>query len=160
MTTITISGGFEADLRETGDVSLQGTFEKLKQTHFGGNLPEVSVFAVTRFKHPTEEMVHAFALKTEESPELRDIGTPWAILIHENYCALPGLAQYLLHEMTHVLLPNENPFHSAHFWATLREKWMLDLNLVMGVGLNGDEIPSGLTKEILSLTKVCHLFGL
>ncbi len=160
ITKITMLGGFEADVRAKGSGSIQVVCDKLNATHFGGVLPAISTFAITRFQHPTKNPLHAIALRTEESPELTGIEIPWAILIHENYCDLPEVAQLLLHEMTHILLPDENPFHSARFWATLREKWMLDMELVLGVGLNADEAPTGLTKEILGLTRLCQLFGI
>lgn len=158
MTMITTSDGFEADLCEKSSGPLQAVCEKLNQTHFGGALPEILVLAVTRFKHPTTDVVHAITLRTKEIPELNGLEAPWVILIHENHCILPDVAQYLLHEMTHVLLPDEDPFHSARFWATLREKWMLDMDLILGVGLNKDEAPSGLTKEILDLANLSRSY--
>jgi len=61
--------------------------------------------------------------------------------------------------MTHVYLPDEQPHHSEKFWNTLREKWLLDADLVLGVGLNGDETPKGLTKELLDQTSILRLWG-
>ena len=82
------------------------------------------------------------------------------ILIHETYCDLPFVAQLMLHEMTHVLLPDENPYHSEKFWSTLRSKWLIDLDLVLGVGLNGDEEPSGLAGQLLDATSIHRQLGL
>ena len=159
MTQVTTPEGFEADLKDGGDYSLQVICDKLNETHFGGGLPPISVFAVSRFKHPTIDPLRAITLKTNEVPDLKGLGTPWVVLIHEKFCQLPELAQMLLHEMTHILLPDETPYHSEKFWATLRDKWEQDFELILGVGLNGDETPSGLTKELLDATAVYRRFG-
>jgi hypothetical protein len=151
--------GFSADVIEQGDFSLQVICDRLNQTHFSGTLPLISVHAVSSFKHSTQEVLHAITFKVEELPDFRPLGRPWVILIHKEHTAFPEVAQLLLHEMTHVLLPDENPYHSQTFWATLREKWMLDLDLLLGVGLNGDERPSGLTKELLDATSIYRDFG-
>jgi hypothetical protein len=160
MISLITPDGLEADILSGGDASLQSDCDTLNRTHFGGALPPITVSAVSRFKHTTVDPIQAITLKTDEVPELRGLGTLWLILIHEKYCELPFVAQLLLHEMTHVLLPDEKPYHSEKFWATLREKWLIDLNLVLGVGLNGDETPSGLTKQLLDGTSFLHYLGL
>ena len=160
MISFTTPEGFEADLVNGGDASLQVFCDKLNQTHFAGNLPPVSAFAASRLKHPSISPLQAITFKTEEAPDLKGLGTPWLILVHENYCEFPFVVQLLLHEMTHVLLPDENPYHSEKFWATLLAKWLLDSNLVLGVGLNGDEKCSGLTKQLLDATAVHRALGL
>jgi hypothetical protein len=157
---VTTTEGFEAEIVEQGACSLQVICDKLNQTHFSGNLPAISALAVSTFKHPTLQRLNAITLKIEECPALKFCGTDWVILVHQRYCGLPEIAQLLLHEMTHVSLPDEDPYHSPRFWTTLKEKWLLDLDLVLGVGLNGDEKPSGLTKELLALTTFLHGFGL
>jgi hypothetical protein len=157
---VTTHEGFEAEVIEQGGYSLQVICDKLNKTHFGGALPAISALAISSFKHPTLERLNAITFKTVELPDLRALGSDWVILVHERYCGLPDVAQLLLHEMTHVLLPDEDPFHSEKFWATLKEKWMLDFDLVLGVGLNGDEKPSGLVKELLNATALCRNFGL
>ena len=157
---VTTTEGFEAEIVEQGACSVQAICDKLSQTHFAGKLPAIGVFAASGFKHPTLQRLNAITLKIEECPALKFCGAPWVILVHERYCGLPEIVQFLLHEMTHVLLPDENPYHSERFWTTLKEKWLLDLNLVLGVGLNGDEKPSGLTKDLLALTTFLHGFGL
>ncbi len=152
--------GGEVDVLDGGDAAIQVICDKLNQTHFEGKLPKISAFAASRIQHPSGKPIHAVTFKESEVPELRGLGTPWLILIHKNYCDFPELAQLLLHEMTHVFLPDESPYHSQKFWATLREKWMLDLDLMLGVGLNSDEKPSGLTKELLDKTALIHAIGL
>jgi hypothetical protein len=160
MISITTPEGLEADIVSGGDASLQVYCDKLNETHFGGSLPPISVSAVSRFKHPTVESLHAITLKTDEVPDLQGLGTPWLILIDQTYCELPFVAQLMLHEMTHVLLPDENPYHSERFWATLRDKWLIEFDLVLGVGLNGDEKKSGLTKQLLDATSIYRHLGL
>jgi hypothetical protein len=158
MTTITTPDGFEAVLLDGGDHSLQVICDKLNDTHFGGTLPAISVFAVRSISHPTVQVLHAITLKTQEFPDLRGIQTPWVILIQEAYCKLPFAVQLLLHEMTHVLYPDEN--HTEQFWTALRAKWLIDLPLVLGVGLHEDESPTGLIKELLDSIFACRRLGL
>lgn len=152
--------GLEVDLVDGGDASLQAVCDKLNQTHFEGKLPGISVFAASRLEHPSGKPIHAITLKTDEVPTLGGLGTPWLILIHKTHCDLPVLAQLLLHEMTHVLLPDENPYHSKRFWVTLRDKWSVDFDLVLGVGLNGDETPTGLTRQLFDIFSMYHRWGL
>jgi hypothetical protein len=152
--------GLEADIVSQGDAALQVFCDLLNASHFGGALPPISVSAVSRFNHPTTDPLHAITLRKEEVPETLGLDTPWLILIHQTYADLPFVAQLLLHEMTHVLLPDENPYHSQKFWVTLREKWLIDLDLVMGVGLNKDEQPSGQTKKLLDATSMLRHLGL
>jgi hypothetical protein len=157
MISITTKAGLKAELLSGGDAWLQVFCDTLNETHFRGELPPISVCAVSRLEHPTAAPLHAIALKVEEVPEvpvLRSFGTPWVILIHRTYCELPFVVQLMLHEMTHVLLPDESPFHSKNFWATLKEKWKVDCDLVLGVGLNADETPSGLAKRLLEATSI------
>jgi hypothetical protein len=154
------SDGFEADIFDGGNASVQVYCDILNQTHFNGELPPVSAFAASRLSHPTASPIHAITFKTDEVPELEGIQTPWLILVHHTFCDLPFVAQLLLHEMTHVLLPDENPYHSPKFWATLREKWLIDFDLVSGFGLNGDEEKSGLSKRLLDATLIHRMLGL
>jgi hypothetical protein len=151
--------GFEADVYSAGDAFVQFVCDTLNVTHFGGKLPPISASAASRLNHPTANPVHAITFRTDEVPELKGLETPWLILIDHRFCDMPFLVQLLLHEMTHVLLPDENPYHSHAFWETLREKWLLDFNLVSGVGLNGDEGPVGLTKELLDKLSAYRLLG-
>lgn len=160
MIKMTTPEGLEADVLSGGDAAIQLICDKLNQTHFGGLLPPITASAASRFKHPGSKPLHAITLKTADVPDLKGLGTPWLVLIHENYCELPELAQLLLHEMIHVLLPDENPYHSQRFWATLREKWLLDSDLVLGVGLNEDEEPKGLVRDLLAIGATCRLLGL
>jgi hypothetical protein len=160
MDTIKTDDGLEADILDGGDEALQVSCNLLNQTHFSGMLPSISVFAVSRLEQPNGKPLHAIALKTENVPDLRGIQSTWVVLVHKNYCDFPFVAQLLLHEMTHVLLPDENPCHSETFWATLREKWEVDMGLVMGVGLNADENPRGLTKLHLDSLALLRKFGL
>jgi hypothetical protein len=83
----------------------------------------------------------------------------WLICIHERFCGLPFLAQLLIHEMTYVLLPAEVPYHSQKFWDTLREKWLIDFPLVVGEGLNDDEIPQDTVAKVLLAKAAADLFG-
>jgi len=151
--------GYSVDVVSGGDASLQVICDHLNQTHFAGELPPISVFAAESLIHPTVSPIDAFTFKTDEVPELAGLQTPWLILIHKDFSVLPFLAQLLIHEMTHVYLPDEQPHHSEKFWNTLREKWLLDADLVLGVGLNGDETPKGLTKELLDQTSILRLWG-
>jgi len=156
---LTTPDGFEADLLDGGDACLQVYCDELNRTHFGGTLPPITVSAVSRFKHPTSEVLFAITFKAEELPVF-GLQTPWLILIHQDYCAMPLGVQYLLHEMTHVFLPDEVPFHSEKFWSTLREKWLIDLELMMGMVFASDETPSGLGKRLLEMTAFHRLLGL
>lgn len=160
MTKIWTNDGFEAELVKGGDGSLQVYCDILNQTHFGADLPGIAVFATEYMKHPTASPLHAITLKVEEVPILKGLDVPWLILIQRNYCELPFVAQLLLHEMTHVYLPDNVPYHSETFWATLREKWLVDFDLVSGVGLNGDETPRGITKRLLNETALHRHFGI
>jgi hypothetical protein len=160
MISFTTPEGLEVDVVAGGDASVQVICDKLNETHFEGKLPPISAFAASRIKHPSGKPIHGITLKAEEVPDLRGLGTPWLILIQATYCDFPELIQVLLHEMTHVLLPDENPYHSPKFWATLREKWLLDFDLVLGVGLNEDEQPSGLTQRLLNSTAIHRAFGI
>lgn len=157
---IVTADGFEADVLSAGDASLQVFCDTLNNTHFDGALPPISIFAASRFKHPTVQSVHAITLKTDEVPALQGLGTPWLILIHRAYCDLPFVIQLMLHEMTHVFLPHESPYHSKKFWETLQSKWLIDIDLVLGVGLNGDEERGGLTKQLLDATEIYQQLGL
>lgn len=131
----------------------------LNKTHFGGALPPIAVFATDRMTHPTASPLQAITLKVEEVPVLKGLDTPWLILIQKNFCEFPFVAQLLLHEMTHIYLPDQEPYHSDAFWTTLREKWLVDFDLVSGGGLNGDESPRGTTKLLLDATVSHRLFG-
>src|ERR1700683_725048 len=159
MISFTTPNGYHANLVSGGDASLQLICDQLNRTHFGGELPPISAFAATDLIHSSVSPIHALTFKREEVPESTGLDTPWLILIHQNFCALPFLAQLLIHEMTHVLLPDEDPHHSLKFWATLKEKWLIDFDLVLGVGLNADEMPRRLTNAILDAPAICRLLG-
>lgn len=152
--------GYSVEVVSGGDASLQVICDRLNQTHFAGELPPISAFAAESLIHPTVSPIHAFTFKRDEVPELTGLSTPWLILIHRDFCVMPFLAQLLIHEMTHVYLPDEQPHHSERFWNTLREKWFIDSDLILGVGLNADETPKGLTKELLDQTAILHALGL
>lgn len=151
--------GIFVELIGTGDVLVQVLCDRLNQTHFDGKLPRISAFAATEIVHPTVSPVHALTFMQSELPKQVELSTPWLIVIHETFCVLPFLAQLLLHEMTHVYLPDEQPHHSAKFWATLREKWLINSELVMGAGLNADETPKGLTLEFLQQRAIAQSVG-
>jgi len=150
---VTTSEGFKAEVIEQGAQSVQSICDKLNQTHFEGRLPGITALAVSRFEHPHSERLNAITFKAEELPKDAAFGNPWVIFIHERYCGLPE-------QMTHILMPDESPYHSAKFWTTLKEKWLLDFDLVLGVGLNGDEKPTGLVQELLATTNLLRMLGL
>lgn len=160
MTSITTPEGLEANIVSGGDATVQAMCDILNRTHFGGALPPISAFAASRLEHPTLGLLPAITLKSDEVSDLRGLGTPWLVLIHERFCMLPFVAQLLLHEMTHVSLPDESPYHSERFWTVLKEKWLVDFSLISGVGLNEDEAPNGLTKQILDIASLHRSLGL
>jgi hypothetical protein len=139
---------------------LQVYCDILNETHFEGALSQISVFATEHLTHPTVSPLQAITLKVADVPVLKGLDTPWHILIEKKFCEFPFVAQLLLHEMTHIYLPDEEPYHSENFWATLREKWLIDFDLVSGGGLNGDESPRGITKRLLDATALYRQFGI
>jgi len=162
LVTLLTHDGFQAVIEHSGHAFVQAACDKLSQTHFDGNLPPIRCFVAEALLHPgahfssNENFVQALTMETKDFVNADQISEPWIIFIDKRFCGMPLVMQFLLHEMVHVLYPNEDPFHSLRFWETVKEKWLKDLDLVMGVGLNADERPSGLSAEMRSALSYCN----
>ena len=143
-----------------GDLMVQHLCDALNKSHFDGKLPSIMACAAQSIKHPEAKPIQAVTFRVSDVPELRGMQDEWLICIDQRFCEFPFLAQLLLHEMTHVLLPDEDPFHSRKFWQTLREKWLIDFGLVAGAGLNADEKQDEIVKKILAGQGVSEMLGL